>query len=605
MGNLRKLVWLLCIAAMMFLAGCRDHEDTAEGNLNLGQRYLGNLEYEEAVIAFSKCIEIDPKCEAAYLGRAQAFAGLEEWALAVFDCKTAMELNEDNEEAYMVLGNILLVRMERAYPITGDEYWDIMKLLQKKEAAEAVGNLISRIEAAASSDPSYRFEPEDREMGDETEPWETGQETGDGENTLWNGKIQVMEKTEDSQAFSGRGDLTLLYVLEKKDGEDHFEIKKAIIEGKPYYVLIYYSRWEESGYKGFGEYQAVLYENGEVRSVLKAMEDANKVGDTGLNIDGRNVYDLDGNRVLKVSERYWPDWGFFHDLCRVYDSSGHLYGYMNSAGEVVIPCRYENTKGFESGAAFSISKGRRGYINTQGEWILDEQYDFIGDETERGLYCVRDRESGKCGYVDASGRFVIPCIYDEAFPFYGKPGDKNHTAIVFSGKAGTIIDDQGNKVLGEEYELAGSGYGYGLFAVRQKESGLYGYANRRGDIKIPCEYDEVLGFDMMNGIVSVRSGGEEFHVDMNNQRAEPVETSAGTSADDIESQYEWRYMMGGGQYAEASTYYVVDYKVYNWDSEVLLEGKEGSSIVVIDGTDFYYDDGDCIYVYRYEERNGG
>ena len=134
---------------------------------------------------------------------------------------------------------------------------------------------------------------------------------------------------------------------------------------------------------------------------------------------------------------------------------------------------------------------------------------------------------------------------------------------------------------------------------------LYGYANRRGDIKIPCEYDEVLGFDMMNGIVSVRSGGEEFHVDMNNQRAEPVETSAGTSADDIESQYEWRYMIGGGQYAEASTYYVVDYKVYNWDSEVLLEGKEGSSIVVIDGTDFYYDDGDCIYVYRYEERNGG
>ena len=83
-------------------------------------------------------------------------------------------------------------------------------------------SFFSRIEAAASSDPSYRFEPEDGEMGDETEPWETGQETGDGENTLWNGKIQVMEKTEDSQAFSGRGDLTLLYVLEKKDGEDQW-----------------------------------------------------------------------------------------------------------------------------------------------------------------------------------------------------------------------------------------------------------------------------------------------------------------------------------------------------------------------------------------------
>ena len=62
--------------------------------------------------------------------------------------------------------------------------------------------------------------------------------------------------------------------------------------------------------------------------------------------------------------------------------------------------------------------------------------------------------------------------------------------------------------------------------------------------------------------------------------------------------------MGGGQLAEADSYYVLDYKVYNWDGQVLLEGKEGSSIVVIDGTDFYYDDGAYIYVYRCEERDG-
>ena len=62
-------------------------------------------------------------------------------------------------------------------------------------------------------------------------------------------------------------------------------------------------------------------------------------------------------------------------------------------------------------------------------------------------------------------------------------------------------------------------------------------------------------------------------------------------------------MVGGGQYAEGDTYYVVRHNVYNWGGEVILEGADGSSIVVIDGTDFYYDDGTYMYVYRYEERD--
>ena len=99
-------------------------------------------------------------------------------------------------------------------------------------------------------------------------------------------------------------------------------------------------------------------------------------------------------------------------------------------------------------------------------------------------------------------------------------------------------------------------------------------------------------------MVKVRSGEEEFWVDMNNQRAEPAERTE-------EELYEWRFMIGGGQYAEASGYYVAQYKAYNWDGEMLLEGKEDSSIVVIDGTDFYYDDGNYIYVYRYEEEDAG
>ena len=597
MRRLWKLAWLWAGMLLIF-SGCKNKHSEIEENLNLGQRYLENQEYEQAVVGFSKCIEIDPKCEEAFLGRGEAYAGMEQWEEAVSDCRTAMELDEGDTRGYLLLGRIVRDRILHLAPMTEEEYWDLMDLLWKKQDDEAVAGLILEIEELVSNIPSSYFIPEAEE---EDENGSGAQEAGGEENILWNGKIQIVEPAkvmEETEAFVKNQDLKLLYALKKETETDHFEIKEIHIDGEKYYVLIYYSEWEESGYKGDKEYHAVLYENGKIRSVLKGTEDTNKVGDTGLNIDGRNVYDLDGNKILEVSEKYWLDWGFFHGLCRVKDEDVHLFGYMNSKGEVVIPCRYENTKGFESGAAFSISNGRRGYINTQGEWILDEQYDFIGDGTERGLYCVRDKESRKCGYVDVSGQFIIPCIYDDASPFNGNPGEKNHTAIVFTGSQKKMIDDQGNDVIGEEYELTGYSYEYGLFAVREKATGLYGFADRRGKIRIPCMYDEVFDFRMAEGMVKVRSGEEEFWVDMNNQRAEPAERTE-------EELYEWRFMIGGGQYAEASGYYVAQYKAYNWDGEMLLEGKEDSSIVVIDGTDFYYDDGNYIYVYRYEEEDAG
>ena len=139
MRQIWKLVWV-CMSIMFFLAGCKNssHKSGIEENLNLGQRYLENGEYEEALIAFSKCIEIDPKCEPAYLGRAEAFGDLEQWEKGIEDCRAVMELNEENTKAYLVLGNLLLAGMEQDESMWADEYWFLMDLLQKKREEEAV-----------------------------------------------------------------------------------------------------------------------------------------------------------------------------------------------------------------------------------------------------------------------------------------------------------------------------------------------------------------------------------------------------------------------------------------------------------------------------------
>lgn len=593
MRRLWKLAWF-CAGVILILAGCKNKKSGMEENLNLGQKYLENQEYEEAVIAFTKCIEIDPKCIEAFLGRAEAYAGMEQWEEATSDCRSGIELNGEDPTGYLFLGNMIRDRVLHIAPMTEAEYVDLMGLLWKKRDDKAVESLISEIEELMTTVPSSYFTLDEE---GKNKSWPGAREPG-GENTLWNGKIRVVDQAETS---ANEGDLELLYVLEKETEADHFEIQKIFVDGEKNYVLIYYSEWEDYGYKGFGEYQAVLYGDGRIRSVLKGTEDAIRVGDNGLNIDGQKVYDVDGNELFEVSD-YWLDGTFYHDLCRIRDKDTSLFGYINSKGEVVIPCKYENARSFEGGAAGVFLGGETpgwGYINTQGEQILDERYSFIGNWVEKGLFCVRDRENGKYGYVDASGEFIIPCIYDDAFPYNpynGNPGDKNYTAIVFSDGEGTLIDEQGNRVLDEAYEIVKIGYDYSLLAVRNKETELYGYANRRGTIMIPCMYDDV--FEFKDGTARVRSGENEFWIDMHNQRTEPTKDLG-------EMQYEWNYMMGGGQYREGSTYYVVHHKVYNWDGKMLLEGKEGSSIVVIDGTDFYYDDGKHIYVYRYEERDDG
>lgn len=51
--------------------------------LELAQRYLEDMEYEEAIAAFKKAIAIDPKIEEAYIGLADVYIALEDYEAAL------------------------------------------------------------------------------------------------------------------------------------------------------------------------------------------------------------------------------------------------------------------------------------------------------------------------------------------------------------------------------------------------------------------------------------------------------------------------------------------------------------------------------------------
>ncbi len=66
--------------------------------ISMGERYLGQADYDEAVLAFSRAIEIEPKMARALYGRARANIGLGNEQLSVEDLQIVAEIAPDKRD---------------------------------------------------------------------------------------------------------------------------------------------------------------------------------------------------------------------------------------------------------------------------------------------------------------------------------------------------------------------------------------------------------------------------------------------------------------------------------------------------------------------------
>jgi Tfp pilus assembly protein PilF len=88
------------LVLMVLLTGLFLRTPTARyhRSLNLGNRYLLALQYEDAAEAYTAAIRIDPKSADAYAGRGDAYAGLGRTELARADYIQAVQLNPELEK---------------------------------------------------------------------------------------------------------------------------------------------------------------------------------------------------------------------------------------------------------------------------------------------------------------------------------------------------------------------------------------------------------------------------------------------------------------------------------------------------------------------------
>ena len=139
------------IAVMLLLLLCACSSNVAESNgqslsddisatltwqeqYDLGVRYLSEGNYQEAIIAFTAAIEIDPKQALAYVGRGDAYVlsgeTEENLTAAQSDYKKALSIDETLVEVYQKLAQVYLALgesdkmvelLEQGYELTGDE----------------------------------------------------------------------------------------------------------------------------------------------------------------------------------------------------------------------------------------------------------------------------------------------------------------------------------------------------------------------------------------------------------------------------------------------------------------------------------------------------
>jgi len=98
---MRRKCIVTLIIAVLFLVSCgRSLDVRIREQLDLGQKYLTELNYEQAVLAFTKAIELDPKNAEAYTGLGSAYLGQKKYDEAVSAYETAVELDSGSWEAY-------------------------------------------------------------------------------------------------------------------------------------------------------------------------------------------------------------------------------------------------------------------------------------------------------------------------------------------------------------------------------------------------------------------------------------------------------------------------------------------------------------------------
>lgn len=170
-------------------------------------------------------------------------------------------------------------------------------------------------------------------------------------------------------------------------------------------------------------------------------------------------------------------------------SGGYMFfqGIMDHRNVLIASSqRYKWAGHYYNGRAMVKDKktGKCGFVDKDGVEVIPCRWRGVGDFSEY-MGGVQD-DNRKCGYVDIRGRLVIPCIYDEGWPFF------NGLARVQKKRRIGMIDKSGKEVIPCVWKSMTDCFD-GLIGVKG-EDGKAGFIDTAGNVVIPLKWRSVWAF---------------------------------------------------------------------------------------------------------------
>jgi hypothetical protein len=198
--------------------------------------------------------------------------------------------------------------------------------------------------------------------------------------------------------------------------------------------------------------------------------------------------DVDGQVAIPAEYDKVKD--FSENLAAV--QKNRLWGYIDHAGNFVIQPAYSSAGNFQNGKAPVTARKGNGYVNPKGEVTFSKYSKCF--EYYKGMAKVKVK--GKFGFIDEKGKWVI-------HPHYKNISDFNqyNMAIVKKGRKYGVIDRKGHHVTHISYQKIGA-FSEGYAAVQRKNK--YGFIDSTGKVVIEPQYMSAGKFSEGLAAISVK-----------------------------------------------------------------------------------------------------
>jgi len=123
------------------------------------------------------------------------------------------------------------------------------------------------------------------------------------------------------------------------------------------------------------------------------------------------LYNNKGERLTEAlySSSSYPSEGL------IATRKGYLWGYLDKAGNEVIPFRYTRASNFENGLAIVyVNREKMGFIDKNGTMVIPPKFEFARHFSEG--FCAVQKD-GRWGFIDRSGKAITPFKYDRVESF--------------------------------------------------------------------------------------------------------------------------------------------------------------------------------------------